>query len=279
MPLFIASINSGSNGNCYYVGNDREAVLVDAGLTCRETEKRMARLDLSMQRVKAIFISHEHGDHIKGLEVIAHKYRLPVYITPATLQHSRLRLDPDLIRPFRAYEPVTIGGLTVHPFNKFHDAADPHSFIVAGNGVRIGVFTDIGTPCEHLAKHFAQCHAAFLESNYDEAMLEHGRYPYHLKKRISGNEGHLSNRQALELFLTHRPEYMSRVLLAHLSQDNNTPELALALFAAHAGKTMVTVASRHTESAVYTITPTVNPIVPPAEKPLQARKLVQASLF
>src|SRR6185312_378880 len=124
------------------------------------------------ERVKAIFISHEHGDHIRGVEVISRKYKLPVYITPTTLQHSRLQLEAHLIKPFTAYKQVTIGNLTVHPFPKFHDASDPHSFVIEGNGITIGVFTDIGTPCAHLIDHFTQCHAAFLEANYDEVMLE-----------------------------------------------------------------------------------------------------------
>ena len=245
MSLFTASINSGSNGNCYYVGNAQEAVLIDAGLSCRETEKRIRRLGLKMDTIKALFISHEHGDHIKGLEVIANKYKLPVYITEATLRHSRLRLDAALVKPFQAYKPVAIGALSIHPFTKFHDAADAHSFVVEGNGVKVGVFTDIGTPCSHLAAHFQQCHAAFLEANYDEAMLENGRYPYHLKKRISGDVGHLSNRQAVDLFLAHRPSFMSHIFLSHLSQDNNSPELALAAFMPHAGKVKIVVASRH----------------------------------
>src|ERR1700748_534984 len=100
MSLFTASINSGSNGNCYYVGNATEAVLIDAGLSCRETEKRMRRLDLDIRKVKAIFLSHEHGDHIKGAEVISNKHQIPVYITPQTLSHSRLRLNPVLTAPF-----------------------------------------------------------------------------------------------------------------------------------------------------------------------------------
>src|ERR1700709_1437393 len=98
MSLFITSLNSGSNGNCYYVGNEREAVLVDAGISCRETEKRMKRLCLSMQKVKAVFISHEHSDHISGLTVLSKKYNLPVYITPATLQSSKLSLQHDLVK-------------------------------------------------------------------------------------------------------------------------------------------------------------------------------------
>ena len=186
MSLFITSLNSGSNGNCYYVGNDKEAVLVDAGISCRETEKRMRRLGLCMENVKAIFVSHEHADHITGIPVLAKKYRLPVYITANTLQQGRLALDRELVFPFMAYAPVAVGGLSVTAFPKFHDACDPHSFIVTSASVTVGIFTDIGIPCEHVIRHFRQCHAAFLEANYDEEMLLNGRYPHVLKQRIRG---------------------------------------------------------------------------------------------
>lgn len=251
MSLFIASLNSGSNGNCYYIGNEREAVLVDAGISCRETEKRMKRIGLSMEKVKAIFISHEHSDHIRGIEVIAKKYQLPVYGTPATMQRAGLMLQEWLIYDLKAHHPVRVGDLRVTAFPKQHDAIDPHSFIVEGNGVTIGVFTDIGAPCRHVETHFSRCHAAFLESNYDEAMLENGAYPVYLKNRIRGDEGHLSNVQALQLFHAHRPEFMSLVLLSHLSRDNNSPQVAQSLFEAHAGNVHVTVASRNEESSVY----------------------------
>jgi phosphoribosyl 1,2-cyclic phosphodiesterase len=253
MALFITSLNSGSNGNCYYVGNHREAVLVDAGLSCRETEKRMLRLGLSMQKVKAVFISHEHSDHIRGLTVLAKKYQLPVYITSATLQYGRLLLDEHLVKPFNGYEPVYIGELCVTAFPKFHDAAEPHSFVVSFNNIKVGVFTDIGAPCKHLIHHFKECHAAFLEANYDEQMLAQGSYPYHLKRRITGGRGHLSNTQALDLFKAHKPQYMSHVLLSHLSKDNNCPVLAREMFIPHAGSTNVIVASRYEETPVYTI--------------------------
>jgi phosphoribosyl 1,2-cyclic phosphodiesterase len=253
MSLLITSLNSGSNGNCYYVGNDREAILVDAGISCRETEKRMKRLGLSMQTVKAVFVSHEHSDHIRGIPVIAKKYQLPVYITEATRTNGGLSLENDRVISFKAFEPVQIGGLTVTPFPKEHDAADPYSFIVSGPEVTIGVFTDIGLPCEHVIRYFQQCHAAFLEANYDEEMLEKGGYPRHLKNRIRGGKGHLSNRQALELFVTHKPPFMSLVLLSHLSQENNNPSLVQALFDDHAGGTNVVVASRHEETEVYTV--------------------------
>lgn len=252
MALYFTSLNSGSNGNCYYVGNHREAILVDAGLSCRETEKRMQRLGLSMQKVKAIFISHEHSDHIRGLPVMAKKYKLPVYITNSTMQYGRLLID-DYAIPFQGYQPVQIGDISVTAFPKFHDAAEPHSFIVSSNGVKVGVFTDIGAPCQHLITHFKQCHAAFLEANYDEQMLQHGSYPYHLKRRISGGRGHLSNTQALELFTTHKPLFMSHLLLSHLSKDNNCPVLARDMFLPHAGGTEIIVASRHEETPVYSV--------------------------
>lgn len=253
MSLFITSLNSGSNGNCYYIGNDWDAVLVDAGISCRETEKRMKRLGLSMHQVRAIFVSHEHTDHIRGIPVIARKYRLPVYITAATLLSGGLQLNAQQVISFSAYAPVQVGSLTVTAFPKFHDASEPHSFIVNGGNINIGVFTDIGAPCEHVIRHFQQCHAAFLESNYDEQMLEQGRYPYFLKNRIRGGQGHLSNRQALELFKAHRPAFMSHLLLSHLSQENNSPDLVQALFNEHADGTEIVVATRFAETAVYQV--------------------------
>jgi len=253
MPVYITSLNSGSNGNCYYIGNDQEAILVDAGLSCRETEKRMRRLELSFEKVRAIFVSHEHDDHIKGIPIIAKKYQLPVYITAGTRQNSSFPVDDHLVTSFRAYEPIPIGGLSVTAFPKFHDAADPHSFIISDGPTIIGVFTDIGAPCEHLVRHFRKCHAAFLEANYDEDMLHKGSYPYHLKRRISGGQGHLSNRQALELFLAHRPPFMSHLFLAHLSQNNNDPDLVQDLFNGQSGGTRIVLASRYEETAVYII--------------------------
>lgn len=253
MSLFITSLNSGSNGNCYYIGNEHEAVLVDAGISCRETEKRMLRLGLSIKKVKAIFVSHEHSDHINGIPVLAKKYNIPVYITPGTLKH--LRIDPEnyQIVHFIAHNPVTIGELTIIAFPKFHDAIEPHSFIISCNNITVGIFTDIGVACENLISHFCKCHAAFLEANYDDDMLDKGNYPYYLKRRIRGGQGHLSNKQALELFVNHKPEFMSHLLLSHLSKNNNSPKLVYELFNSNANGTEIIVASRHEETPVYNI--------------------------
>jgi phosphoribosyl 1,2-cyclic phosphodiesterase len=271
MSLYIASLNSGSNGNCYYIGNEQEAVLIDAGLSCRETEKRMKRLGLSLRKVKAIFISHEHSDHIKGVTLLSKKYQLPVYITAKTLQYGRLYVEEHLAIPFVPDEQMSIGGLSVTAFLKKHDAIEPHSFVVAGKEKKVGVFTDIGVPCDKLLHHFSQCHVAFLEANYDEAMLEQGRYPWHLQNRIRGGYGHLSNRQALEVFCKHKSTYMSHLFLAHLSKDNNCPQLVHELFSAYAGDTEVVIASRFGETAVYHINDDATV--------LSGMKVLQASLF
>ena len=255
MSLYISSLNSGSNGNCYYIGNRAEAVLIDAGLSCRETEKRMKRSGLSIATVKALFVSHEHADHITGIPGIAKKYQLPVYITRATFNKSRLPIEPHLVIPFKPGKPITVGHLSVTAFSKSHDACDPHSFIVSGSRVNIGVFTDIGYPCKEVIRYFKKCHAAFLEANYCADMLENGGYPFHLKKRISSDQGHLSNTQALELFHKHRPKQLSHLILSHLSKNNNSPELVAKLFRQQAGNTKIIVASRYEETAVCCIEP------------------------
>jgi len=252
-PLFITSLNSGSNGNCYYVGNATEAILVDAGISCKETEIRMMRLGLSMGKVKAIFISHEHGDHIRGLKVMAKKYRIPVYITPSTMGNSKLNLPEELVHHFVSHETVQIGSLQITCFPKIHDAAEPHSFLVSCGEIKVGVFTDLGRVCDQLSLHFQQCHAAFLEANYDEELLQNGKYPYYLKTRISGGMGHLSNKQALELFINSRPDNLSHLLLSHLSKDNNDPEVVEYMFNQHAQKTMIIIASRHMETPIFTV--------------------------
>ncbi len=279
MSLSIASLNSGSNGNCYYIGNDQEAVLIDAGISCRETERRLKHLGLSIKTVKAIFITHEHADHINGLPKLVKKYYLPVYITNET--RGNLKSGWREIRSFhfQAYEPITIGGLTITAFPKFHDAVDPHSFLVSHHNINVGVFTDTGRSCEHLLKHFAQCHAAFLESNYDEEMLETGGYPQHLKDRIRNGHGHLSNKQALQLFLNHRPPFMSHLILSHLSANNNKPEIVANLFNQVAGETEIIVAPRKKETALYLVNGIQSVQSKRTKGFIQVKSTMQLSLF
>lgn len=249
--LYTASIASGSNGNCYYIGNDQEAVLVDVGISCRELERRMARMGLNMDRVKAIFVSHEHTDHIRGLTVVANKYQLPVFLTPKTRAACRLAIPDRLLHLLRPGYDVHVGALEVTPFTKLHDAADPQSFVIREAEVSVGVFTDVGRVCENIIHYFSQCDVAFLETNYDEALLDQGRYPYFLKNRIRGGRGHLSNREALELFERHRSPKLRLLFFSHLSRDNNHPELVKTLFQQHAGSVRMVIAGRDKETAVY----------------------------
>ncbi len=260
MALHITSLNSGSNGNCYYIGNKSTAILVDVGISCREVEKRMKKLGLPLKNVKGIFISHEHGDHIKGVSTLANKYQIPVYISTLTAKNGP-RLISHLSKSFNNHEQIILDGLTITPFSKQHDAIDPYSFIIEHNTICVGVFTDIGVCCANVKNYFAKCHALFLESNYDEVMLENGRYPLHLKNRIRNGHGHLSNKQALELFVEHKNENLSHLILAHLSKENNTTELVKELFQTNASNTLIEVASRTEASNIFTITNNLTPTI------------------
>lgn len=252
MSLFITSLNSGSNGNCYYISNGQDSVLIDAGISCKEIEKRIERSGLGgMEKIKAVFISHEHSDHISGIPTLLKKYKLPVYITPKTYHAAGFSIHPKLIYGFEAHQPVQVGSLCIIAFPKNHDAVDPHSFIVSSGGVTVGIFTDIGSACEHVIKYFRQCHAAFLETNYDERLLQDGRYPPHLKKRISSSQGHLSNEQAFELFMRHRPQFMKLLMLSHLSAENNRPAIAESLFTSASHKVDIIMTYRHKETKLY----------------------------
>lgn len=260
MNLFYASINSGSNGNCYYVGSEHNAVLVDVGIHCREVEKRMQRIRLDVKKVKAIFISHEHTDHIRGLVTLATKYNIPVYLSQGTFQRMSGDLKNVNYKFIIEELPIIVEDLLIHPFKKVHDAASPYSFVVEYQKIRVGVITDIGYACENVKKHFSKCHAAFLESNYDKTMLLNGKYPAQLKERIMGGEGHISNDEALELFKNHRYANLSHLILAHLSEENNDSEEVYNLFMPHANGVRINVASRYSESKLYTINKKKKPL-------------------
>jgi phosphoribosyl 1,2-cyclic phosphodiesterase len=277
MSLYITSLNSGSNGNCYYIGNETEAVLIDAGISCRETEKRMKRLGLDMSIVKAIFVSHEHSDHITGIPGLSKKFQLPVYITDTTLRAASIPVEEHLVQRFFPQQPVTIGSLMITAFPKCHDACDPHSFVVSNNRIKVGVFTDIGNSCTHVIHYFSQCHSVFLEANYCEEMLANGSYPYYLKKRISGGNGHLSYMQALELFTQHRAKHLTHLILSHLSKNNNSPELVEQLFNKEANGATIVVASRYHETPVYRIDPAAGSSIP--IKKTRPSTHIQLSLF
>lgn len=249
----ICAIASGSNGNCYYVGNETDAVLVDVGIFRKQVLLRMDEVGLNIEKVRAIFISHEHSDHMRGVRVLSKTYDIPVYMTSATFNKSWNPNRPGSYQLFQDGVPVHINSLTIHPFLKHHDAAEPCSFRIETQGKHIGVMTDIGHVCENVSSHFEQCHAVFLESNYDEEMLMNGSYPWHLKNRVASDVGHLSNKQSANLAKEKMSNKLELLLLSHLSGENNTPEKALEAFNDIAQLTSVQLTHRYKPSEVFTL--------------------------
>jgi len=226
----LCAIASGSNGNCYYVGTENEAILVDVGVSRKQVLLRMEERGLDPSKITGIFISHEHADHTRGIRVLAKSLKVPVYMTKGTFDNTWNPNRPGKYGLFEPDQAFMFGEFVIHPFLKKHDAANPCSFRIETQGKSIGVFTDIGEACANVKKHFKQCDAVFLEANYDEEMLQNGTYPYPLKQRVLSDVGHLSNKQAFELAQNEAGLQLKHVLLSHLSGENNTPELAYEAF-------------------------------------------------
>lgn len=245
------SIASGSNGNCYYVASGVDAVLVDIGINTKHVELRMAKLGLDPSAIKAIFITHEHTDHIRGLSVFCKRYQIPVYITAGSYKGSRLHLPGELVHIIPIDAQIQIGGLRILAVPKYHDAKEPCSFVVTDGKNNISIMTDIGRGCDNIKHVIRHSDVLLLESNYDEEMLECGRYSYYLKNRIRGGWGHISNTVALELFLTYRSARLKHLILGHLSAENNTVERVLETFTPHCQHIKLSIASRHEESELF----------------------------
>ncbi len=226
----LCAIASGSNGNCYYVGTESEAILIDVGVSRKQVLLRMKERGLDPEKITGVFISHEHADHTRGIRVLAKNLKVPVYMTKGTFDNTWNPNRPGDYGLFVPGESFIFGEFVIHPFLKKHDAANPCSFRVEVQGKNVGVMTDIGEPCDNVRTHFEKCDAVFLESNYDEEMLENGPYPYPLKQRVLSDVGHLSNEQALELTTTNAGANLKHIILSHLSGENNTPELAYKTF-------------------------------------------------
>lgn len=249
--LEICAIASGSNGNCYYAGNEKGSVLIDAGISCRQILQRMDEKGLNPAGIQAVFISHEHIDHIRGARVLAKRLHVPVYFTSKTFYATARSLRPAYTRFFEPGETVVTGDFAVHSFLKNHDASEPCSFRIEHCGINIGVFTDIGEPCGNVVSHLEMCDAVFVESNYDDEMLQTGAYPYRLKQRIASSFGHLSNAQSFELLEKSAGQQLKYVFLSHLSAENNTPELALNAHLPLAEKFEIRLTSRHAATDVF----------------------------
>ncbi len=249
----VCALASGSNGNCYYVGNEKEAVLIDAGITRKQVIKRLKEVRLDISKIKAVFITHEHADHMKGLRVLCDLHGIDAFITKTTFEKARKDFHPQKIKLFEPGDSVSVGDITVHSFSKLHDAVDPCSFRVELEGKNVGVMTDIGEVCDNVQSHLNNCDLAFLESNYDHELLEQGPYPYYLKQRVSSSKGHLSNVQAVELVKSLKDTPLKTIFLSHISADNNRVELAMKEFEALAHLYEIKPTSRYSPSEVYSL--------------------------
>ena len=231
---------------------------MDAGVSARQIVNRMANLGLSMSKVKGLFISHEHADHICGVDVLSRRFSVPVFMTRKTYASYGRQISAFLLNYFSPGEQIKIGGMCVSSFLKNHDAAEPCSFSVSSAGWNVAVMTDIGLQCPNVIAHLRDADAIFLESNYDEDMLKQGPYPSFLKARIASDVGHLSNAQAAMIALEHASPRLKHIVLSHISENNNTPELAFRAFDHVLGQRKdlnpeLCIASRHSESRLVSL--------------------------
>lgn len=227
--LAVTSLASGSSGNCFAVSYRGDVLLVDAGLSYRKTAAALRRVGIVPEQVIGLYLTHEHGDHVSGAGPVARRLKVPVHATHGTFTGARRRLGKlptKQIHPFENGRPLEVGPFTLHPFPTFHDVRDASAVAVeAPGGRRVGVLTDIGEVTTGTVEALAGCSALLLEWNHDVDMLRHGPYPWHLKERIASCEGHLSNSDAARLVTALAPRGLRRVLAAHLSNENNSPEV------------------------------------------------------
>jgi phosphoribosyl 1,2-cyclic phosphodiesterase len=225
--LTLCVLASGSCGNATYLSDGCTTILIDAGLSGVEVQRRMAAKGLDPADLDAILVSHEHTDHVRGVGVLSRRFGLEVYINEDTHRASQGSLGKlTEVRPFACGQAFSIGTLLVHPFSISHDAVDPAGFTIGCNGTKVGVATDLGIATGVVKTHLQNCDALILEANHDPRMLIDGPYPWPLKQRIRGRSGHLSNEDTALLLETLRHDRLAHVILAHLSEENNTPDKA-----------------------------------------------------
>ncbi len=227
----FCSISSGSSGNCIYAGSSGTSILVDAGISGKRIEQGLCGLDLTTSDIDGILVTHEHSDHIKGLGVLARRYGIPIYGTKGTLDAIREsgsvgKIPEGLMRTIAADREFGIGDLTVRPFSISHDAADPVGYRIEHGGKSCAVATDMGSYDDYIVRNLQGLDVLLLEANHDVRMLEAGRYPYYLKRRILGEKGHLSNETCGQLLCRLLHDSMREIFLGHLSLENNYEELA-----------------------------------------------------
>lgn len=257
----VTVLASGSKGNCIYVEGECGALLIDAGLSAKEALARLSEAGGDRDRIEAVLVTHEHGDHIRGVDVLARRLDIPVIATRGTLaeffENRRSSTKPIRTQSCRPEEVFEVGDFSIEAFSTAHDARDPCGFLIRENGLTFGCCTDTGEVSERMVAALNRCDALVLESNHCPEMLKNGPYPAFLKRRISDRKrGHLSN-AASAACLSRLADNLSAVVLAHLSEENNTPEKAygsakegLGLFA---DDIRIQIARQHASSAMLQV--------------------------
>lgn len=227
----ICSLASGSSGNSVYIGNESTHLLVDIGISKKRAKEALETIHVDPTSLSGIFITHEHADHISGLGVMTRGYKVPIYTTKKTWdvlqkKNSLGKIDESLVRFIKADEPFFIDEIEIMPFRSYHDAIDPMCFSFTYRESKIGFATDLGVYDDYITEHLSGSNILYLEANHDIKMLEAGPYPYYLKQRILSNLGHLSNDASSQLIEEVYHEELYHIILAHLSHENNHPDIA-----------------------------------------------------
>ncbi len=230
MELNFCSLSSGSSGNCYYIGNEFYGILIDAGISATSIRKFLRDMNISMQTIMGVMITHNHSDHIKGLEVLTRKNGIPAFTTPKvweSILFPGMKISRDCIREIPLQQKFHLAGFDIEAFPVHHDAPETIGFHICAGNKKITVVTDLGHICQTAALYIKEANLLVIESNYDEQMLLNGAYPYYLKKRIKSDSGHLGNLQTSTFLAEILHDNLNHICLAHLSKNNNTPEKAL----------------------------------------------------
>lgn len=225
--ISFCNLYSGSSGNCTFIATENTKILVDAGVSCNKIVKALNQINVDIDEIDAILITHEHTDHTKGLSVTCKKYFIPIYANEKTWNMlNSLGISNTCKFVFDTDKDFEIGDFKIHPFPIPHDAVDPCGFSIFADGKKITITTDIGHITEGILHQMENSDVLLLEANYDEETLKCGPYPYQLKRRIMSDKGHLSNASASEAISYLSKKNVSNIVLGHLSQENNFPELA-----------------------------------------------------
>ena len=230
MKLNFCSLSSGSSGNCYYLGNEFHGILIDAGISATSIRKFLKNMDISMQTIMGVLITHNHIDHIRGLEVLTRKNSLPAFTTGKiweSILSPKTKITSDCIREIPLQQEFHLAGFDIEAFPVHHDAPETIGFHICAGGKKITIATDLGHICQTAAQYIQAANLLVIESNYDEQMLVNGKYPHYLKARIRSDHGHLGNHQTATFLADNINDNHNYICLAHLSKNNNAPETVL----------------------------------------------------